>query len=226
MTVAQALLAVVFALTAFSLTAHGLRYIYGDDHFVQFVRLFSVAREANIPTWFSSIMLFSAAALLSGIAEDERKHGKRRFLRHWWVLAIGLLYMSLDEVAMIHELTVRPLRDLLHTRGFLYDAWLIPASVIVVLVPVAYVRFLTHLPSRIRLGFILSGATYVAGALGIEFVGSYLTDYYPDERVLRGAFAALEEFLEMSGIVLLIYTLLTHRAARVHRNIPPPAGLV
>jgi hypothetical protein len=209
---AKSLLAVVFVLTALSLTAHGLRYIYGNEHFVQFVRLFSVAREANIPTWFTAIMLFSAAALLSGIAEDERQQGKRRFLRHWWVLAVGFLYMSLDEVAMIHELTMRPLRDLLHTRGLLYDAWLIPASVIVVLVPVAYARFLTDLPSRIRLGFILSGAIYVAGALGIEFVGSYLTDYHPEERLLRGAFATLEEFLEMSGIVLFVSTLLMHRA--------------
>jgi hypothetical protein len=156
-------LRVVLVLTALSLTAHGLRYAYGDEHLVQFVRLFNLSGEANIPTWFTSIMLFSSAALLSGIAEEERRRGERRFLRHWWVLAMGLTYISLDEVAQIHELTIEPLRDRLHTRGLLYDAWVIPASVLVVLVVVAYRRFLAHLPPQTRLGFILSGLSISRG---------------------------------------------------------------
>jgi hypothetical protein len=220
MTVAKALLAVVLVLTALSLTAHGLRYAYGDEHFVEFARLFNLSGEANIPTWFTSIILFSSAALLSGIAEEERQRGERRFLRHWWVLAMGFTYISLDEVAQIHELTIEPLRDRLHTRGLLYDAWVIPASVLVVLVLVTYRRFLARLPPRTRLGLIWSGAIYVSGALGVEVVSAYVADYHPDETVLRGALATLEDFLEMCGIVLLIYTLMTYRAPGAEGKLP------
>jgi hypothetical protein len=203
---------------------HGLQYFYGTNHFVQFVRLFNISGEANIPTWFTSIMLFWSAALLRAIAQEERDRGERRFLRHWLVLAMGLTYISMDEVAQIHEIAIQPLRDRFDARGFLYEAWVVPASVLVVLVLVGYLRFLARLPPETRLGFVLSGGVYVVGALGMELVSGYLADYHPDQTVLRGALATLEDFLEMFGIVLFIYTLLTYRAGRAERN-PPAAGV-
>lgn len=114
--------AIILGLTALSVTAGVLRYLYGDDRFVEFTRLFLLSGEANVPTWFSSVLLFSAAALVGGAEERERRRGERRYLRHWWVLAAGLLYISLDEVAQIHELASEPLRELLNTGGILYHA--------------------------------------------------------------------------------------------------------
>lgn len=67
----------------------------------------------------------------------------------------------------------------------LYFAWVIPYAVFAVVVAVAFVRFLGHLPSRTRLGFLVSGGLYVSGALGLEL-------------------------LEMAGVVLLLSTLLTY----------------
>ena len=220
-TVAAALLTLVVILTAISVTGHGLQYFYGTDRFVQFVRLFNLSGEGNIPAWFSSILLFSSALLLHDIAVAERNRGKRRFLKHWWALAIGFVYISMDEAAQIHELSIEPLRERFHTRGLLYEAWIVPATVVVVLLLVIYRRFLAHLPAATRLLFIVSGAVYVTGALGIESVSGYVADYHPDSIVVRGGLATLEDFLEMCGIVLFLYALLMYRhGVRVSRDLP------
>jgi hypothetical protein len=209
--VGRALFTVVVVLTALSVTGHGLQYFYGTHRFLQYVRLFNISGEANIPTWFTSIALFSSAILLSGIANQERERGEQRFLRHWWVLVLGFVYISLDEVAQIHELAIEPLRNRFGTRGVLYHAWVIPATGIVVLLLLGYVRFLAHLPPAIRQLFIASGAVYVGGALGLEFVSGYVDDFHPGKTLTRGALATLEDFLEMSGVVLFIYSLMMYR---------------
>jgi hypothetical protein len=48
--------------------------------------------------------------------------------------------------------------------------------------------------------------------VGVEPVSSYLVDYHPDQIVLRGGLATLEDFLEMTGVVVFIYALLAYQA--------------
>lgn len=214
--IAIRLFAIVIVLTTLSVAALVLRHISGGDHFRTLVRLFHVSAEANVPTWFSSMMLFSAAVLVSDIARNESRQGERRFLKHWWFLAILFLYVSLDEVAQIHEMASAPLRHRLGTGGFLYHAWVVPALIFVVALLVTYLPFLARLPLRTSMLLVLSGMVYVTGALGMELVGGYIVDHHPGEGVLRYVVTTLEESLEMCGIVLLIHALLTHRAAAGH----------
>jgi hypothetical protein len=47
----------------------------------------------------------------------------------------------------------------------------------------------------------------------------YVDDFYPSEILIRGPLATLEEFLEMSGVVLFIYSLLSNRP-RTQDDIP------
>jgi hypothetical protein len=211
--VATALFAVTIVLALLSVAGHAVQYLYGTGRLAHFVRLFNLSGEGNIPTWFSAIVLFSCAAQLWGIAEDERRHGERRFRTHWRILALGFLYISLDEVAQLHELSIQPLRERFQLRGPLYEGWVVPAILIVLLFLVAYRRFLIHLSPSLRRLFIVSGTVYLSGALGMELVGGVLVDYHADETILRGAVATLEELLELSGIILFLYALLVHRAA-------------
>ena len=69
--------------------------------FWQIRRLIDVGEESNFTTWFSSIMLAIAAyfAYQCSVAAESKKDGKRM----WQLLSLGLLGMSCDEVAMIHE---------------------------------------------------------------------------------------------------------------------------
>ena len=70
------------------------------------VARFNINGEANIPTWYSTILLFSVSAaslLIYGLSLRLPKNGQR--LRAFW-LGFGSVYafFSLDEAAMIHEI--------------------------------------------------------------------------------------------------------------------------
>ena len=71
------------------------------EPFWQITRLIDVGLEANIPTWFSSLMIAACAYFAWGCSREVKvdQAGKRM----WRVLALGLLAMSCDETAMIHE---------------------------------------------------------------------------------------------------------------------------
>ena len=74
------------------------------------VALFHCGQEGNVTTWFSSMLLLVSAALLALIAAGKRKLGQP-YTGHWAGLALIFLYLSLDEAARIHELTIDPLRE-------------------------------------------------------------------------------------------------------------------
>ncbi len=205
------LFATALLLTFLSVLGHGLQYFYGPDRFVQFVRLFNISGEANVPTWFTAMLLAYNAQLAAHIGAGQEMRGTRDFVVHWYVLALAFAYISLDEVAQIHEQAIDPLRARFQATGVLYFAWVIPAGVILGLLAVAYLRFLSRLPRQTRVGLVVSAVVYVTGAFGMELVTGYLAYHHPDQILLQGGFSTLEDLLEMSGLVLCIYTLLDYR---------------
>ncbi len=80
------------------------------------------------------------------------------------------MYLFVDEGTTIHETVGYALRDLLGTSGVLFFAWVIPATVILAIFATIYLKFLVHLPGRIRLLVVIAGALFVGGALGIELL--------------------------------------------------------
>ena len=119
--------------------------------------------------------------------------------------------LSMDEIAGLHE-TVNSLIDF---------SWTIPGGILAALFDLAYLRFLLHLPSRTRWLFLLSGIIFVTGAVVVE----RSTDWYDDEDLLNtlpyNLWNALEEGLEMGGVVLF-----NLRIARIYdpRSKPPGRG--
>ena len=84
-------------------------------------RLFDVNKEANIPTWFSSLLLVLNAFVL-GIIAVRTKAQQGPYHTQWFVLAAIFLYLSIDESALLHEMTEKPVRSALGTSGYLYFA--------------------------------------------------------------------------------------------------------
>ncbi len=66
-------------------------------------RKFNLNAEANIPTWYSTILLSSVALISLGVYRSKRD--SRPFERYFW-LGFCLIYFffSLDECAQIHEI--------------------------------------------------------------------------------------------------------------------------
>jgi hypothetical protein len=116
--------------------------------------------------------------------------------------------MSLDEAAKIHEGTIEPLRAFFNTSGIFYYAWVIIAFPAILLLTIFYARFLTHLPQNIRRLFLIAGALFITGLVGMEMVGGYFLTHKTGNWNYGSIILTLEEFLENVGIVIFIKALL------------------
>jgi hypothetical protein len=149
-------------------------------------------------------------AILCGAISFIRKNKKRPDVSHWLGLATLFLFLSIDEACEIHETITGLIRLKVHTTGVLYSAWIIPYGILLILFLAIYLRFWFRLPEQTKKLCFLAGFVYVSGALGFEIIGELF-----EEQGLHNTFAVLlcitmEEFLEMIGIVILIYALLSY----------------
>ena len=204
---------IVAALVLTHLLLQGIHYRIHELPWL-FTELFDVDVEESFPTWFSSFMLFVASVLLLAIATRAREcHG--RFVAHWYGLALGFAILSMDEVVGLHE-TLNTVTDF---------SWTIPGAVVVLVALLFYVRFVGHLPSRTRWLFLIAGAIYVGGCIGVEHVGDYYDDAYGRRGLGYEWLTALEEGLEMIGVVVFIRVLLDYLLLR-DRLVVPVVGVV
>jgi len=176
-----------------------------------YVRLFSLDKEANIPTWYSSLLLFIASITLTIISLLASKRGEPYF-RHWAFLALIFLGLSMDETAIIHEMLVKPMKMAFHTTGFLYYGWVIPGALFSMAIAFAYRKFLFALASSTRIQIIIAGAIYVLGALVFESIGGKVAQTTGESGFAYNALTTLEEASEMLGVIVFIFALLQYLA--------------
>ena len=75
-----------------------------------------------------------------------------------------------------------------------------------------YLRFVWKLPKEARNRFIVAGALYLAGALGVEMYGAREAELHGTATITYSVLYMIEELLEMLGVVLFVYALLCHLA--------------
>jgi hypothetical protein len=215
--VAKGLSAIVVVLSAMSLITNLSLSVSIDGYWLHeiresLVRLFDINGEGNIPSWYSSSALLAWAFLLAIVATEKRRT-QDRFFPHWVGLAIIFVYLSMDEAAAIHEMAIKPVRAVLDTDGFLLFAWIIPGSIAVLLFVLIYARFLLGLPTRLRARFLIAGALYVGGAIGMEALSGYYATVEGKDGLGYTLVTTVEEAAEMAGVVVLIHALLSETYA-------------
>ena len=214
--VLRTLLVVIAVLAALSLLGQSVRFFLGYERALGFVPEFSVDHENNIPTYFSTVLLLGAALLLGVITHVVRRT-QQAFPRHWLGLSCIFVYLSVDEFASLHERLREPVQYAFAPDGIFYFGWVIPALGLVVLFGLAYIRFFWHLPPRWKRLFLMSGGLYVGGSLGMELVGGWYVEQHGVENMTYALIATVEEVMEMSGMAVFLYTLLSYLNAHVSR---------
>lgn len=200
---------IAVALVLASLAGSFSTYVLGHPRLFGLVRLFNVNAEANLPSWYSSIALLVCSGLLALIARAKQQTSDR-FTQSWRLLSAIFLVLSVDELASIHELLTLPLQGTLDTKGLLFYAWILPYGALSGLLGLGYLKFLAHLPTATRHLFILAAILYIGGAIGIEMIGGQHASLYGEKNLEYAIITALEELLEMLGIVVFIYGLLSY----------------
>lgn len=183
-------------------------------------QLLNVDGEGNVPTWLTINLLLVAALLCVGIAAVHfREHSRWRW--HWTVLGTTFAYLSLDELAALHERAIPVMAQVVEARGVLTYAWVVLAAPLVLVFALAYLPFLRALPRRVAAWLVLSGAVLVTGALGMELVGGWVVSEGDGDRSAAYIWiTSIEELLEMGGLLVCLYALMQYP---VERPVASPA---
>ena len=173
-------------------------------------RLFSLNHEANLLSWFDGVALFSCAVLLVLLAALA-KSARDSLFGDWRLLAVMLLFLSMDEVGAIHQTLFEPLRRMSGTTGVFQLGWIGLSLLLFCAVGARFYPFLKCLPPATRSEFVVAIVVYSFGALGMGLTGVA----YHDAPTAAGSYALLtllDQFLEMLGALLLLRALLNHFA--------------
>ena len=165
-----------------------------------YISFFDLDEEESLGTWFSTLILFFAGLFsLFHARYSEPRQNRWHFC--WWLLGIGFCVLSLDEVAGFHEFVNTVVE---------YTHWTTFGAVLVVALGFVFLPFILSLPSRTRLLFLIAGAIYVGGAIGVEWATLWHEEHGLLDTLAYNLWNALEEFMEMAGIILYIYAILAH----------------
>src|SRR5215203_4146154 len=233
-TIVRIIIIAVMLITLAGLAARFAMYMWGQEGYLEALRIFDVGEERSIPTWFESIQ-FLLCSMLLAVVTVAKKQRNDRYSLHWGFLSIIFLVLSLDEVASIHEAIGAQSERLLHnTTGFTPGGaikffWVVPGTIFVLIILVAYLRFLADLPQSTRRLFLFAGALFVLGAVGLEMLSAQvssssegITNFFGMElglsrhsgsaipKIMIGLQTCFEEMFEMLGLAAFVYALLAY----------------
>src|SRR5207253_1455185 len=199
--VARVLLLITLSLTCVNIAGQYALYTFGKKylhqcHLLSVINQFDLGQGHNIPDWYESVTLLLGALLLAAIAFLKQRQGES-FVIRWWLLSLLFLGLSVDEATEAHEALVHVLQMALDATGLNNFAWEVPVAVGALLLALAYARFLTALPRETCALFLIAGAIYVSGALGLEMVGGWYLGKNGRPDFTLALISTAEEFMEM-----------------------------
>ncbi len=191
------------------------KHFFNHPNVYGIIPLFDLNAESNIPTLYSSFALLLVCLLLFLISIIH-KNMNSPYL-HWFVLAIIFLFLSIDEIAFLHERLEKPVYKLLTTfgmlqnvQGLLFFAWVIPYGIFLIIFVISYIKFLNNLPREISKLFIISGTIFIIAAIGFEMIEGMFYDINVVNNITYDILCIIEEILEMVSIAIFIYALLLY----------------
>jgi len=183
-------------------------YYIGDPEKFDFVRMFDLDMERNIPTVFSSLILASSA-LCFYLLSKTKESKKHKETKYWLGLSGVFLFLSFDEGAKIHEKLGDYTENFVNATGYLYYPWVLSYGVFVLILVTLYFKFFWKMPKKIFWSFMLSAFVYLSGAVGFELLGANESSAHGTSTVTYSVLYTIEESLEMYGVIYLIWILLT-----------------
>lgn len=210
------------ALIALNFVAIAMQHATQSPQIRLLAKIFILDAETNLPTFAAFCLIVFNAQLLSVIAFGAIST-RRAWRWHWVLLALVFVAMAFDEAASLHEKVSGLVRPALPDVALLHFAWVVPAGLFVGVFGLSMLRFVLVLPEPVRRMVILSGAIFVAGALGVEMLGGVAARSWGMGSPAYLAVASVEEALEMSGMALFGYALLRLLASPDGRvRLPAP----
>jgi hypothetical protein len=203
-------LGAVFLLVGLYLMTQALHLVGGYPYVFGLVPMFDLDAEANLPSFFQSQMMLACALALLFTARHERAAG-RPMAHAWLVLSLAFFYLGADEAAMLHDRMGPVAMQAIGAKPNHID-WVLPMGILGTGFALYMVPFLLGIERATAYAFVLAGAVYVGGAVGVEVLGKVLAERYGYESYLYVLSVALEEGMEMLGIAMFLRAILRRMA--------------
>jgi hypothetical protein len=206
-------LGVISVLVGASLAAAFSHLELGHGRLFGLSNLVNLDREGNLPTMFSLVQLLAAGTLAWHLGGKEPAAMLRGL---WRFLGAGLIWIGLDDALAIHENANHVDLGSWREISYLHFAWVVPGTAVAAACAVILLKLLHALPRKTARMFVLSGALFVGGSLGVEMLGSHY--YFSRPSWSYTLCYTLEESLEMLGPALFIRTALRYARDLQHTN--------
>ncbi len=215
------LLACTALLVILSIWGQYLKYFSGSydirgplhEFFIDLlIQAFYMDAEANVPTYYNTILLF-IPAILFAVISAWKFSVKDKFRFAWFGLALIFVFLSMDEAAGLHERLIKPMRAITNYErygGIFYFAWVIPGIAAVVFFLLLYLRFFLHLENKFKLLFFISLGLYLSGVIGGELLSGHFAETIGLKNFTYAMYTSLEESLEIIGASMIAYSLLIY----------------
>lgn len=209
------MLSIIFVLTVLHVGQLCAYFYINDSDEFDFIQLFDFDYEGNLPSFYSALAISYCAMQLWLITKFESKNNSP-YKRHWLGLTLIFGFLAVDEATALHE----ELGDfveslaLFDAEGFLYFAWVVPYSILMIIFLLSYFKFLIHLPKTTRVRFLFSGILFVSGAVGLETISAKEANLNGTSTILYSVLYTFEELFEMIAIVIFVHSLLLYQGAQ------------
>jgi len=205
----RGLLLAVLVLSAVHIGVLIVYFVIDNPDTFDFVKLVDFDYEANIPTLFSSLILIIASGLFLVLATLSRIESPRD--RKFWIgLAIVFLFLGIDEGAKIHEKIGDWFEQFVNAEGYIYYPWVLPYVAVFLVLVAAYFKFYLRLPRHTQIGLFVAAAMFLFGAVVLDMLGGNEADANGTSTIYYSVLYTIEEILEMTGVIVLIRTLLIY----------------
>lgn len=183
-------------------------FLFENDHLFGLIPLFDLNAEKNIPTLFATLLLLLNAILLFVLWRMNKSSPGSG--KPWFLLSMIFGFLSLDEFASLHERLSRPVREFFNTTDIILGAWVIPYGIAVLLLSFYVLPRLRNLGATIRFWLFMAAGTYLFGAIGLETIGGrHIQKTGGQADLLYRAISLMEETMEMAGLIMLAFALLS-----------------
>ena len=207
----------LLAITGFLLGGHcivnvGIHFFGNHKYWLDSLNM---DRELNIPTLFSTLLLFSISMLMKKLYTTSGRESPR----DWLLLSKIFFFLGLDEAVQIHEIFIIPgFRQYLHPM--FGSTWVIPYGFLAICLAYRYRFFLKQLPRDTSVRLVAAGLIYILGAIGMEIIGSHLiqSGIIKWQGFSYGMITGAEETLELLGLIIAIHALIIELIQRGETN--------
>jgi hypothetical protein len=162
---------------------------------------FNLDAEANIPTWYTTILLFfiSICSLIIYVLRTTVIVQESNWDSFWILVSAVYCFLSLDEGARLHELID-------HYTSIKWVYVYAPFGAVFFFICTFYLFTIRKDNNQLRNWFIGGLIFYAIGGLFAEFLSHY---FYPLPPILQQVEFISEEGLEMFGTVMVLMACFT-----------------